>query len=471
MTIQFPLVTNGSQIVDSDGQVILLRGVNWSGFETDNHAPHGLWTRDCTDMLVQIKKLGYNVIRLPFSVECLSSNWVTGIDFKNGKNRVLKDKKPLEVMDFVIQEAGRQGLMILLDCHRLNDFYTPQLWYGDGFSEEDWIDAWTLLAKRYKNQANVIGADLKNNPHGAATWGSGDIATDWRLAAERCGNAISSVNPNWLIVVEGISGSVAGQKLSKHWWGGNLEGVRNNPVRLSIANKLVYSVHEYGAGVLAREWFQKPTSEILDLLKYRWEMGFKYIASENIAPVLIGEFGGESVNKDTVEGLWQKALVEYIQENQLHYTYWSWNPNNGYTSGILQNDWININQEKQDLLATTLFEAPVSTVTKVASTNMLDIEIIIESNWDKRLCVLFRVTNNSGEKFAPKWKLSFIPGQVQINQIWNGKFCLQPPTVTVIPEDSGISLAPNQVVEIGYCAEKFGSNYQPSDVKLILTSH
>ena len=464
MTIQFPLLTKGSQIVDSLGQVILLRGVNWSGFETDNHAPHGLWTRDCTDMLVQIKELGYNIIRLPFSLECVSSNSVTGIDFNNGKNQALKDKKPLEVMDFVIQEAGRQGLMILLDSHRLNDSYTPGLWYGDGFCEADWIDGWTLLAKRYKNQANVIGADLKNNPHGAATWGSGDIATDWRLAAERCGNAILSVNSDWLIVVEGISGTVAGQKLSSHWWGGNLEGVRHNPVRLSVPNKLVYSIHEYGAGVFEREWFKKPTLEILDVLKYRWQMGFNYIASENIAPILIGEFGGGSVNSNNVEGIWQKALVEYIQQNQLHYTYWSWNPNNGYTGGILQDDWINIHQDKQDLLATTLSNLCASPVTP---TGTLSVEVMIESNLDNAISVVFRVKNN-GTTFAPRWKLSFIPGQVQINQIWNGRFCLQPPATLVIPEDYGISLAPNQVVEIGYCAEKFGNSYQPSDVKLIL---
>lgn len=50
----------------------------------------------------------------------------------------------------------------------------------------------------------MIGADLHNEPHGAATWGSGNTNTDWRLAAERCGNAILSVNTNWLIIVEGI---------------------------------------------------------------------------------------------------------------------------------------------------------------------------------------------------------------------------------------------------------------------------
>ena len=42
----------------------------------------------------------------------------------------------------------------------------------------------------------VIGADLHNEPHSPACWGCGDPNTDWRLAAERAGNAILSVNSN-----------------------------------------------------------------------------------------------------------------------------------------------------------------------------------------------------------------------------------------------------------------------------------
>ena len=41
-----------------------------------------------------------------------------------------------------------------------------------------------MLAKRYRGRPNVIGADLKNEPHGPATWGTGG-PTDWRRAAAR----------------------------------------------------------------------------------------------------------------------------------------------------------------------------------------------------------------------------------------------------------------------------------------------
>ncbi|MFQ3629434.1 MAG: cellulase family glycosylhydrolase, partial [Cyanobacteriota bacterium] len=176
--VQTPLSTRGSQIIDASGKTILLRGVNWFGIETDLHAPHGLWARDYKQMLAQIRSLGYNVIRLPFSIQSLRSQTISGVDFSIGSNRELQGKTPLQVMDLVIQEAQRQGLMIVLDCHRLNDQRIPELWYGDGFTEQDWISTWTMLANRYKNQANVVGADLKNEPHGRASWGTGDQATD-----------------------------------------------------------------------------------------------------------------------------------------------------------------------------------------------------------------------------------------------------------------------------------------------------
>ena len=82
-----------------------------------------------------------------------------------------------------------------------------------------------MLAQRYANNPTVIGADLHNEPHSPACWGCGDMATDWRLAAERAGNAILQVNPNWLIVVEGVD-CFGGQCT---WWGGMLQGVTNFP--------------------------------------------------------------------------------------------------------------------------------------------------------------------------------------------------------------------------------------------------
>jgi endoglucanase len=346
--MKLPFSTRGSQIIDATSQPVLLRGVNWFGLETETHAPHGLWLRDYKEMLAQIASLGYNTIRLPYSIASLRSESLTGIDSTIGANHELEGKTPLEVMDAIIQEAGRQNLTILLDSHRLNDREIPELWYDKEFSEADWIETWTMLARRYKDQPNVIGADLKNEPHGIASWGTYDITTDWRLAAERAGNAILAIAPHWLIVVEGVENNVPGQKLLSHWQGGNLEGVKRYPVRLSRPNQLVYSPHEYGSGVFDQPWFAEPTFP--SNLDGRWEIGFQYIATEKIAPIWIGEFGGRQVDETSKEGIWQRKFVDFIGKNDLSFTYWSWNPNSEDTGGILLDDWMMIDRPKQDLL-------------------------------------------------------------------------------------------------------------------------
>jgi len=48
---------------------------------------------------------------------------------------------------------------------------------------------------RYLGSWNVFALDLKNEPHDTATWGDGNPRTDWKLAAERLGNAML-VNPS-----------------------------------------------------------------------------------------------------------------------------------------------------------------------------------------------------------------------------------------------------------------------------------
>jgi endoglucanase len=157
--IDLPLSTSGSRIVDADGDTVVLQGVNWFGMETANHAPHGLWTRDYKDMLKQIADLGFNVVRLPFSIEALRSPSATGIDFGNGRNAALQGKRPLQIMDEIIAEAGRQGLMVILDNHsQSDDGFMYDLWYGqDGYTKADWISTWRMLANRYGDVDNVVG--------------------------------------------------------------------------------------------------------------------------------------------------------------------------------------------------------------------------------------------------------------------------------------------------------------------------
>jgi endoglucanase len=477
--IKPPLSTKGSQIIDATGKTVLLRGVNWFGTETQDHIVHGLWARDYQEMLAQIKNLGYNVIRYPYSVNALRSNNINTVNYGLGNNKNLQGKTPLQALDIIIQEAHKQGLFIILDSHRLNDYNIPELWYGDGLTEADWINTWVMLAQRYKNQPNVIGADLKNEPHGRASWGTNDPATDWRLAAERAGNAILKVNPHWLILVEGLEKNVPNQKLDGYCWGGNLEGVKSYPVRLSVPNKVVYSPHDYGPEICNHSAFN--SNNFPNSLISRWDTAFNYINTQNIAPVLIGEFGGKYTDTQSKSGIWQRKIIDFIAQKKLSFTYWSWNPNSGDTGGILKDDWRSIDQNKQQLLNkllgsknivsggnsppifTTKNPQPKRTTPKISaqiSKGNLNIKALIQSDSATNFCVKFMVTNKN-LNVVNNWQIKFTMNQAKINNSWNGQFNRQGKNYIVNPPNWAKILTTGKTIDsIGFCATKQGKDYQ-----------
>jgi endoglucanase len=346
--------TQGNQILDLNGQLVRIAGISWFGLETNTYAPHGLWIRSHTDMLNHIKSAGYNTIRLPFSNQLFEHNSIpSGIDAR--VNADLIGLTGLELMDKIIECGTSLGLRFILDRHRPSSSEQSALWYTDDYPESRWISDWIMLAKRYADNPMVIGADLHNEPHGPASWGDGDLRFDWRLAAERAGNAILEVNPNWLIFVEGIECyGPGGAALSReeggegYWWGGNLLGVAHAPVRLHVANRLVYSPHDYPASIHPQEWFSAP--DYPDNLPALWDKYWGYIHKQNIAPVWLGEFG--SALHTTVDQKWLSTIVKYLGcgMSGIHWTFWSWNPNSGDTGGILNDDWTTINQAKQAYL-------------------------------------------------------------------------------------------------------------------------
>ncbi len=344
--------TSGNKIVDANNQQVRIAGINWFGFETANYVAHGLWTRDYKDMLNQIKSLGYNTIRLPYSNQMFDAGSApNGIAFDSGKNADLQGLTSFQVMDKIISYGGSIGLRFILDRHRPDSGAQSALWYTAQYSEQRWIDDWKMLAQHYLANTAVVGADLHNEPHGNACWGCGDTATDWRLAAERAGNAILKVNPNWLIIVEGVEA----YNNTYYWWGGNLMGAGEYPVRLDVADRLVYSPHDYPASIYPQTWFSDPNYP--NNLPALWDARWGYLQNNNIAPILLGEFGTKL--QTTSDDQWLRAMVAYLGSGPgaKNWTFWSWNPDSGDTGGILNDDWTTVNTAKDKML--TPIKAPL----------------------------------------------------------------------------------------------------------------
>jgi endoglucanase len=332
-------------IFNNAGEEIHLYGVNWFGFETQNYTVHGLWSRGYKDMIAQIKDTGFTAVRLPFCPTTLQNVLPNSIQYP--LNQDLEGLRSLDVMDKIIEEFDRQGLYILLDHHRPNCSNITELWHIEDYSEDQWINDLVFLADRYRDVEHFIGLDLKNEPHGQATWGTGDGRTDWKMAAERAAASILRINPKLLIFVEGIGGD-------GRWWGGNLENAHARPLDIPD-NKLVLSPHVYGPDVYDQAYFSSP--EFPANMPTIWDDHWGYLTEipNTNNTLAIGEFGGryglEPGRGDPRDKVLQDKLIDYLVEKGIdNFFYWSWNPNSGDTGGILKDDWRSVWQPKVDLL-------------------------------------------------------------------------------------------------------------------------
>ena len=340
--------TSGSTILDSNGAQVRIAGINWYGFETTRAVAGGLTSQDYKVILQTIKTQGFNTVRIPLSNQMVESPSVpSSVGFSNGGGAINSDLNglnSLQILDKIVSDAGTLGLKVILDNHRSeagDSAESSGLWYTSSYPESAWINDWKTLATRYLNNSTVIGFDLRNEPHnaysGGACWDCGG-ANDWHLAAERAGDAVQAVNPKLLIFVEGTDA----YNNDYYWWGGNLEGVKNSPVVLSVANQLVYSAHDYGPTEYGQSWFTgSTTASSLDTV---WTNHWGYIALGGMAPVWLGEFGttndAASIASPTAgsEGQWFQSLVGYLKANsELSWTYWALNGEDRY--GLLDSNY------------------------------------------------------------------------------------------------------------------------------------
>ena len=501
--------TSGANIVDANGTPVRIAGVNWFGFETNVYAPHGLWARSYESMLAQIKSLGFNAIRLPYCNQLFDSGSTpNSINFN--LNPDLQGLTGLQIMDKIVAYAGQIGLRIILDRHRPDSGSQSALWYTTQYPESRWISDWQMLATHYAGNPTVVGADLHNEPHSPACWGCSTTTLDWRLAAERGGNAILAVNPNWLIFVEGNDNF----NNDWYWWGGELEGVTQYPVQLNLPNHLVYSAHDYPSSVSGQSWFSAPNYPAN--LPGVWDAHWGYLSKNGVAPVLLGEFG--SLLQTTSDQQWFTSIVAYLQSTGISWTFWSWNPDSGDTGGILEDDWQTVNQQKVTALQPIM--SPVSgtvtplptvapTIAPTASPTLAPtptpkptvaptvaptiaptvaptvkptatpvptsaptsgavactVNYTISSDWGSGFVSNMIVTNNGGA--INGWTLAWtFSGNQKITNLWNGVVSQSGKSVTVHDAGYNASLAPGQSAYPGFQGTYSGTDAVPSGFTL-----
>lgn len=371
------LSVKGNKIVDKNGKEVWLTGCNWFGYNTGTNTFDGLWACDLNTSIASIADHGFNLLRVPISSE-LIKNWSNGnyptANFNQATNSYLVGMNSLEIFDYVVGQCRANGLKIMIDIHCAKTDamgHNKPLWTDGDISEKDYLDTLAWMAKRYKNDDTIIAFDLENEPHGKpnesprAKWDNSKDSDNWKYIAEKAANSVLKQNPNVLVMVEGIeiypidtkkNGNFSSTNSADYyfnWWGGNLRGVKDNPIDLGKhQNKLVYSPHDYGPAVYQQPWF-KSGYNYNSLYKDCWHDNWFYIQEEGIAPLLIGEWGGFMTEPNLT---WMTHLRKFIKTNKINHTFWCFNANSGDTGGLVKDDFVTWDTEKYNFVKEVLWQ-------------------------------------------------------------------------------------------------------------------
>jgi len=372
------LTTDGDRIVDQNGTEVWLTGCNWFGYNTGSNLFDGVWACNMREALESIADHGFNLLRIPMSAELLLQ-WSNGeypeANYNHAYNPELESMNSLEIFDYALDILAANGVKVMIDIHSLPTDamgHNLPLWYTDSMTVDDFYEALDWLSARYANNDTIIAYDLKNEPHGKASepdhaiWNDSEDANNWRYVAQTAGNIILDNNPHALIVIEGIQiypidpvsnnfTSTNDDDYYNSWWGGNLRAVADYPIDFGSPERnaqVVYSPHDYGPAVYAQPWFEGGfTYE--SLYEDYWHDAWLYIDEEQIAPLLIGEWGG-FMSGDNLT--WMTYMRQLIADYHLNHTFWCFNANSGDTGGLVLDDFVTWDTEKYNFVREVLWQ-------------------------------------------------------------------------------------------------------------------
>ena len=243
-SFQPPLHTQGRYIRDSNGARVKLASINWYGASDEHFIPGGLDVQHRQDIATTVRQLGFNSVRLPYANEMVRKNPLIAPHLL-AANADLVGSMALDVYHAVVDALTDAGIAVIINNH-----ITRARWCCDGNlcditwsneylgslctvsqTEAEWIENWETIMRPHVRNPFVVGVDLRNevrSPLGRFKWYS------WAAAAEKAARRLLHMQPDWLIIVEGVQSA------------NDISGSRLRPIELTVPSRLVYSAHVYG---------------------------------------------------------------------------------------------------------------------------------------------------------------------------------------------------------------------------------
>jgi aryl-phospho-beta-D-glucosidase BglC (GH1 family) len=120
-----------------------IRCISFFGLETPQKDFMCSWEKPIEYYLKEVADLGFNSIRLPFSIQYINEG-------------------DLSKMDHFIQECYKNNLNVVLDCHRVESTWQGPTPFYSGLTQQQFNDMWLGVLDRYINFPNVVGGNVYN---------------------------------------------------------------------------------------------------------------------------------------------------------------------------------------------------------------------------------------------------------------------------------------------------------------------
>jgi hypothetical protein len=228
--IHGPIHTKGTTIVDATGQTVRFNGIGVRDYVTVGDASSSCVSTPSAAEKRDIVAWGFNSVRIPLAWANLEPTAPTAAS--DGTLTHAWNAAYLSNLDGFVKAMTSQGLAVFFTLHNkfgsnsdkgsCNLSSIPSWMYPQGIGDpgqakcdflqgttqpgapesiwDGYEAVWTMLSSRYANDAQVVAADLVNEPYPASPCGP----TDTKLGDlyQRLGPAVRHQNPNLALILE-----------------------------------------------------------------------------------------------------------------------------------------------------------------------------------------------------------------------------------------------------------------------------